>query len=131
VISILLQDGSRLLLETGSALLAEVPNSVNVLLQDGAAFLLETAAHLKTEGGSATPTPPGIGVLLLQDGFAALLETGAYLLLETGAAIAPDDRPTTAMLSTPYLFGPQRPRLSTDDEEDELIAIMALIAARR
>jgi hypothetical protein len=106
---ILLENGDRLLLESGDA------------------FLLED---------SAPPAPPGIGVLLLENGFSFLLEDGSYLLLEDGGITPPPpdpDRPSGfgPMLATPYLFGPRRPRAATDDEDEESIAIMALIAARR
>lgn len=134
MISILLQDGGRLLLESGFALLAETPQSVNLLLQDGGGFLLESGDHLLTEGeGGTPPTPPNIGALLLQSGFSFLLESGDHLLLETGAT-APPDGPRAGfgpMLATPYLFGPRRPRPVPVDDDEEVIAILAMIAARR
>lgn len=106
---ILLENGDRLLLESGDA------------------FLLED---------SAPPAPPGIGVLLLENGFSFLLEDGSYLLLEDGGITPPPpdpDRPSGfgPMLATPYLFGPHRPRVVPLDEEEELLAMLVLIAARR
>lgn len=102
-------------------------NGDRLLLESGDGFLLET---------SAPPSPPGIGVLLLEDGFSLLLETGAYLLLEDGGAppTPPPEEPRAGAYmgsESAFAFQGVRPRRKPrQNEAEEIVALLALIAAR-
>ena len=82
---LVLEDGSKLLLETGESILLEEQEATSVtysylVLEDGSKLLLETGESILLEEQEATPTT--YSYMTLEDGSKLLLETGESILLE-------------------------------------------------
>tara|TARA_R110000868_G_scaffold93956_1_gene259754 strand:- start:497 stop:850 length:354 start_codon:yes stop_codon:yes gene_type:complete len=106
-----------------------------VLLESGDALLLENGSHLLLEGTAPAPCVP--------DGYdALLLESGSYLLDQDGCRIALEplhitttQAPSqTVILSTAVAWSTipentKRPRLLDEEEDEELLFVMSLLAA--
>ncbi len=126
---VLLETGDRLLLEDSGGFLLEAPTTGrNLLLENGDALLLESGDNLLLE--AAEPPPPVTAALLLENGFYLLLESGDHLLLEGGAGPAPP-QPQPGGNFVHLIYNRRERKIELADEDEEVIAILALIAAHR